>query len=351
VKTPRQTSDVRSRQADRLTARPGAARAVRGRGAICLLTAGVVALVAGHLAAQVYDRPLTEQDVERVAPLLRAEKAGAARLARQAGDRDALAGVRAKARQEAVGAIAAGGDPHEWLKKAMPAAAAPSTARYDVECSRALTQSAGVPSAVFSFGIAAPSAWLSVWKARDEEVPIGDRVPTTNPPGTQRPGATRPEAVTQQARAFYSSREFEYQGEAAPFEWQFLGPDRTIGATVAGVNVLGRLPACRDLSSGPMVVLKAEDDAFGKSSKPTAPVTNRELAAALDTAGLAEAEYLNLKAQLMTAQADALDPSRLNPQAASEAQRKDLEIRRRNAELYRLHSTVIAPLLAGLPPA
>ena len=53
----------------------------------------------------------------------------------------------------------------------------------------------------------------------------------------------------------------------------------------------------------------------------------------------------------MTAQADALDPSRLNPQAASEAQRKDLEIRRRNAELYRLHSTVIAPLLAGLPPA
>ena len=108
MKTPRQTSDVRSRQADRLTARPGAARAVRGRGAICLLTAGVVALVAGHLAAQVYDRPLTEQDVERVAPLLRAEKAGAARLARQAGDRDALAGVRAKARQEAVGAIAAG---------------------------------------------------------------------------------------------------------------------------------------------------------------------------------------------------------------------------------------------------
>jgi hypothetical protein len=309
----------------------------------------VLVIVVAPLAAQYYERPLTEQDLQRVMPVLRADKAGAERLARQAADREALERERTNRRQQAVARIAAGTDPLEWLTGLAAKVTTPSTARYEAACSRALTASGGVPSAVFTFGIAAPSSWLAVWKARDRSIPIGDRSQAAAGPGAQRPGATRPEQVAQQTRAFYSSRGFEYQGELAPFEWQFLAPDRQISATVMGVNVLGRVDECRDLPSGPMVVLKAEGQAFAKAPARPGPATNRELADALDKAGLDEADYLNLKLQLLAARADAQDPSRLKPAAAAnEEQQKSLAIRRQNVEFFRQHQAVLDPLLAGL---
>jgi hypothetical protein len=309
----------------------------------------ITLLAAAPLAAQFYDRPLTGQDLQRVIPVLQADKAGTERLARQAADHEALERVRAGTRQQATGRITGGVDPLEWLTKLTSNAVAPSTARYQAACSRALTESSGVPSAVFSFGIAAPSSWLAVWKARDQSIPIGDRSEAATKPGALPPGATRPEAVTQQTRSFYSSRGFEYQGELAPFEWQVLAPDRLVSATIMGVNVLGRVEACRELPSGPMVALKAEGEAFGKAPAQPGPGSNRELADALDKAGLGEGEYLNLKLQLMNAQADALDPSRLTPAAsATEEQQKTLAIRRQNADFYRQRADVLAPLLAGL---
>ena len=317
---------------------------------MCPAFLAALLLAAAQLAAQLYDRPLTEQDLRQLVPVLRAEKAGAERLARQAAEREALEEVRSKARQRVVGQIEAGADPLEWLRKLSPRAAAPSTARYQAACSRALTQSSAVPSAVLSFGIAAPPAWLAVWKARDQSVPISERGQAADRRGAERSGATRPELVTQQTRSFYSARAFEYQGEPAPFEWQFLAPDRLVSAMVMGVNVLGRVEACRDLPSGPMVVLKAEGEAFGKGPRKPAPSTNRELAEALDGAGLSEAEYLNLKLQLMTAQSDAKDASRLDATASTtEAERQTLAIRRKNADFYRQHAQVLAPLLEGLP--
>jgi hypothetical protein len=281
-------------------------------------------------------------------PVLRAEKAGTARMARQATDRQALEQKRSVARQQAVAAITAGTDPLEWLAKVSPAAVTPSTARYEGSCSRALTQSTGEPCAAFSFGIHAPPAWLAVWKARDGTVPIGESQ-KAGQPGAQRADAPRPEAVVQQARAFYSARGFEYEGEAAPFEWLFVAPDRLVSATVMGVNVLGRVEACRDLANGPTIVVKAEGDAFAKGPARAAPGTNRELTAALEKAGLRREEYLNLREQLRVAQVDAKDPARLTaPPSATEEQLRTLAIRAKNAAFYREHADVIAPLLEGL---
>lgn len=305
-------------------------------------------MAAVQVTAQVYDRPLTEQDLQRLAPVLRAEKAGAARAARQATERQALEQKRGTEKRQAVGVIAEGTDPLAWLSERSANAVAPSTARYDAACSHALTQSAGDPSAVFSFGIAAPPTWLAVWKARDTSVPIADRGPTADKPGAQRPGATRPETVVQQTRAFYSGRGFAYQGEPAPFEWQYLASDRLVNVTLMGVNVLGRVEACRALANGPTIVVKAEGEAFAKGPVRAASNTSRELADALDAAALREEEYLNLKEQLRSAQADAKDPSRLSvPPSATEEQRKALAIRAKNAEFYRAHADVIAPLLEG----
>jgi hypothetical protein len=322
-------------------------RRVARAAALCV----AVALAIARLGAQYYERPLTEQDVRRALPVLQADKAGTERLARQAAEQNALEQVRTNGRQQAVGLIAAGTDVLGWLQTLTANAATPSTAQYQAPCSRALTAADAMPSAVFTFGIPAPSSWLAVWRARDQSIPIGDRSRAAGEPGAQRPGATRPEAVTQQTRAFYSSRGFESRGELAPFEWQFLSPDRLVSATVMGVNVLGRLDPCRDLPSGPMIVLKAEGQAFAKAPALPGPKANRELADALDKAGLGEAEYLNLKLQLLAARADAQDPSRLKAAAASEDQQKALAIRRENAEFYRQHAAVLDPILTALQPS
>ncbi len=315
------------------------------RPSTALPVVALLILTTAHAAAQYYERPLTEQDLERVVPVLQADKAGTERLARQAADREALERTRTGARQQAAGQIKAGTDPLEWLRKLTPNAAAPSTARYDAGCSRALTAQNADPSAVFTFGLAAPSAWLIVWKTRDQSIPIGER----GQPGAQRPGATRAESVAQQSRSFYSSRNFEYEGEIAPFQWQLMAPDRFISATVMGVNVLGRLDACRALASGPTIVLKAEGEAFGRGPSQPGPAANRELDRALDKAGLGEPEYLNLKLQLLAARADARDPGRLKaPAAATEEQMKALAIRRQNVEFYRRHEAGLDALLAAL---
>ncbi len=301
------------------------------------------------LLAQVYDRPLTEQDIRRLTPILQADKTGAARLAKQAQEREALEAERAKARQAAVEKIDAGLDPFEWLTQISRDVTTPSTARYEAACSRAHPAASQDPSAVFSFGIPAPPAWLRVWHARDESVPIGDRTQSSERPGAPRPGATRPEQVVQQTRAFYSSRQYQYEGEPAPFEWQFLTPDRHVSATVMGVNVLGRTEPCRALPTGPTILFKAEGEAFVKGPQKTPATTNWELAEALQRVGIGESDYLNLKLQLLNAQADAQDPSRLaGTTPATDEQRKALEIRRQNAEFYRTHEKTVAPLLEGL---
>ncbi len=313
------------------------------------LVVALVVLTVAPLAAQVYDRPLTEQDLQRLTPVLRAEKTGAARIAKQATEAAALEQKRAAGRQQAVSAIAGGEDPSAWLTRLSSNAVAPSTSRYDAACSRALTQSQSNPSAVFSFGIAAPPAWVAVWKARDSSVPIGDRTHAAAQPGAQRPGATRPETVVQQARAFYSARRWEYQGEPAPFEWQFVAPDRLVAATLMGVNVLGQVEACRALADGPTITVKAADEAFGKGPARPRSKVNYELADALEKSGLRREEYVNLREQLRVAQADAKDPSRLAvPPGATEEQRKDLAIRAQNAQFYRQHAAAIAPLLEGI---
>lgn len=312
----------------------------------CLLVC--LGIAVAPLVAQYYERPLTEQDLQRALPVLQADKAGTERLARQAAESEALEQVRANARRQAVAQVAAGTDPLEWLTKLTDNATAPSTALYQEACSRAFTASAAVPSAVLTFGIAASPAWLAVWKARDQSLPIQERG-QTEASRPSRPSAPRPELVAQQARAFYASREFQYEGELAPFEWRFLAPDRLVSATVLGVNVLGRVAACAQLPTGPMVMVKAEGRAFGKAPTPPGPSTNQELADALDKAGFSEPQYLNLKLQLLAARADAADPSRLNKAAAAtEEQQQALAIRRQNVEFYRRHQALLEPLLAGL---
>lgn len=312
------------------------------------MTALLLCLVVASAGAQVYDRALHEQDLARILPVLRADVQAADERARERAASASLAAARARAMQDAAGEIARGADPLDWLRAHSREAVAPSTAVYQPACARALTAAAGRPSAMLSFGIDAPTGWLFVWKERDAGAIA------TGPPASRQRGApgssARPEALVQQTRAFYAGRNFEYKGERAPFEWQFMAADKRVSATIVGVNVFGRLEACRALATGPAVVIRAEDELFGQAlasqEATTAGTAQRAFDAAVQKAGLSEAEYLNLKLQVLAARVDAAAEDRGARIAA--ANPNDEAIRRQNARFYREHREALEPLLARL---
>jgi hypothetical protein len=314
------------------------------------LSALAVTLCAALAAAQVYERPLNEQDLQRLVPVLEADAVVAAQRARETTESTAAERVRAEARERAVGEVSSGADPLEWLSTHSRLAASPSTAVYAPGCSRAVTSAWRVPTAVLSFGVPAPSGWLALWQQRDPGAVTAPPPRSDRAREAARPAASA-ESVAQRARRFYSDRQFEYEEERAPFEWRFLAPDHLVSATVMGVAALGQVEACRTLATGPAVVLRAEGEMFGKGAPPASKQAGRALAAAREKAGLSEAEYLNLKLQLLNARADASAPPPTKvPQAGAigDERQKELAIRRENVEFYRRHAALLDRLLAPL---
>lgn len=299
---------------------------------------------------QLFEKPLTDADLARLLPLLRAEVADAARRQDQAQRDQAAETMRQAAREAASHEIASGHtDPLVWLQHVSSNTVAPSTARYDAPCSREVSERPARPAAVFSFGIPAPDSWLAVAAGSDA------RPPAASDAGKARPqGGLTAEAVTQQARAFYSSRHFDPTGERAVFEWILVSPDRLITATVYGVNPHRAIAGCSLLGSGPTIVLSGAPRAFGPDPVRVAGAATATLAAVLEATGLREVDYQSLRFQVTIARYDARAPSApQNAPSGATANRdpsvaREKAVRAQNAEWYRQHAAELDPLLDQL---
>jgi hypothetical protein len=295
------------------------------------------------LDAQVFDKPLTDADLGKLLPLVAAEASDLTRLREQA-DRDAMAEkTRQAAREAAAREIVAGRvDPFGWLERTSKNAVVPSTARYQAACSKEASERAPGVAAVFTFGVPAPDSWLAVLAG-------GASQGAARAGGEGRPRGLNAESVAQQARAFYSARTFDPQGERAAFEWVFLSPDRLVTASVHGVNPYRALPACSALASGPTIVLSGAPRAFGPD--PASPRATRTFPAALDAAGMNDVDYQSLKFQLTMARHDARDPASLAdtpPGGADPSTSREKNVRKQNADLYRRYAAKLDPLLDQL---
>jgi hypothetical protein len=308
----------------------------------CLL-AIAIGVTAG--SAQVFDKPLTDADLEKLLPLLAAEAVDQSRRDEQA-ERDAAAERARQAARSALVREIAGSqvDPLAWLRQKTPHTVVPSTARYEAACSRAVSQQAGNVAAVFTFGVAAPDSWIAV--ARGSSGP-----PPTPAGAATRPRAAAAESVAPQTRSFYSARGFKPQGEQAAFAWGFLSPDGLITATVHGVNPHHALPACQALASGPAITLDAAPKAFG----PSAPAGRRAgaLREALTKAGLDDVEYQSLRFQAIQARNDARNPSSFEVERpvgviAGDAAAREKAVRTQNVAWYWRFAAKLDPLLDRL---
>jgi hypothetical protein len=308
-----------------------------------------VVLLATGLGAQLFETPLTDADLARLLPLLKAEVADTARRQEQAERDQAAEKTRQAARQTASSEIASGhSDPLAWLQHVSPNAVTPSTARYDASCSRAVGERSARPAAVFSFGIPAPDSWLALAAGSGAEPPVAENTRKTRPPG-----GLSAETVAQQARAFYSSRHFDPSGERAVFEWMLASSDRLITATVYGVNPYRTIVACSVLDSGPTIVLSGAPRAFGPDPVRAATKGTVTLAAALEAAGLRDVDYQTLKFQVTMARNDARDPAALpsappGAAAADPSLARQNAVRAQNAVWYRRHAPDLDPLLGQL---
>jgi hypothetical protein len=314
-----------------------------------MLTASL--LVAVSLVAagrQIFDRPLTDADIQKLIPLLKVDADGQDRLRAEAERKTATEKARQAARDVVVGRVGDGGvDPFAWLREQSPSAAVPSTARYEASCSREMTAARGDVTAVFTFGVPAPAPWLSIVRGTGAT----EAAPAS---GGNRPRGPSAEAIAQQTRAFYAAKTFEPQGEPAPFQWVFLAPDELVMATVYGVKPGPNAGACGTLASGPMILLAPAPKAFGAKPAPSAAATPRAggLEDALRAAGLAEAEYQSLRFQVTMARRDAREPAALEAgagvQPPTEQARREKSVRRQNADTYGRFAGQLDPLLDRL---
>ncbi len=225
---------------------------------------GCFALVASAFAsAHALERPLTDADIARHLPRLRAEAAAFTKTARET--REASAAVISTVEEiEKLRADLVEGrkDILEWLRAQSNQVLIPGGAAYSAECSRAVTGEASVPTAVFTFGKESPYCDL-LRRAASGNAAAVDEFNTRR--GEEEIGKRSAAAQTMHdfvagTIAFYRDRGFVIIEGNHPIIVTFLGsPDGRLSVAIWEANAYCGLlprdtpPACSALPTGPIV--------------------------------------------------------------------------------------------------
>lgn len=314
------------------------------------------------LPARAADRPLTDADVERWLPRLRAE---AAAFTKQVSEvRETLATmVSAVAGTEALLADMASGKTNisTWLRERTDEALIPPGAIFSEQCSRALTEQARSPTAVYTFGKESPYHEL-LRRAASGDHAARDEFDRRR--GGE--GMGERSAAQSEIRDFVVGIESLYRehgfvdSEGPPISILItilLSPTRSVVASISEVNYYcGLLPrdvprACSTLPTGPLVEIVFSGDLLqlpARGDSGTTAADDEEL----------DPDYERVRNALLLARADAADSAAIEfvvpPDAPAEAKASLNELaaefatRRANMRLYRKYEAVLAPLLDAL---
>lgn len=281
------------------------------------LTACVLGSVLAFADTDPFARPLTDAEIEKMLPLLKAE---AQDLAASRDELKALleASVANDEKNgELLRSIVAGKvDPLEWLKKSSRSAIAPSGALYNVACSRSWSRHLKRPAAVFDLG----------------------------------PDAREAKNAVASARAFYKAKGFRASGKIEPYNWGFHPNDDSLSASVMELNHFFRHDECNGMGPGPTVVLAASPEKLERplTGVPVEISQGRSLADQLKFNRVSEAQYQLFRLRVVMAREDAKNLSALSLEAPGSAEspaaarvRRKLEVemgpRKASAEAYQRH--------------
>lgn len=303
------------------------------------------------------ERPITDADVERYLPRLRAEAAAMESAMRKGLEASAAIQSAIEEKAKLYDDIASGKtDVLGWIRQHTKYALIPAGAVYNAECSRSATGESAIPTAVFTFGKESPyrdllrratkgdSEALSEYQLRRGEEEVGMRSAA----------AQATYDLVAKTISFYKDHKFvETEDINRPVIVTWLAsPDRSVLVSIYDVNpyagVLPRStpPTCSALPTGPMV----EIEFTGGPEEEGAEVAATE--------ELPDPEYERLKEALILAQIDAADPSVLKIEIPSdapsevkaelEALQAEYAVRIANVAVYRRHEAVLAPILESL---
>jgi hypothetical protein len=267
-------------------------------------------------------RPLTDADVARIIPLLKANisELQAMRVSVSNGAQLIAATDEAMTNRTL--------DPLPWLKEHGQDIVVPPTARYDSSCSKSASRFHSIPTAVFTLGIAAEDA-------------------------------QRATTALQAARSFYQSRGFQHSKSLSAYglgeDWVYFQKDGTENLVLAGnyLTVGEKLAGCESMPTGPMIARHLHI----RMGDASAVTHSQVLDNALSAAGMSREDYDLAVSALTVARgdagySDALDglESRLPQMSGAEKARYRafIDVSKANIAVFRAHATELEPLLAEL---
>jgi hypothetical protein len=330
------------------------------------LAAGCFALVAMSFAtAYAIERPLTDADVARYLPRLRAEAAAFTKNVREGREVTAAIVSRSEENEKLYTDIASGKvDVLEWLRAQSEYVLIPEGTLYSAECSRAVTGEGAVPTAVFTFGKESPYRDLLRRAASGDEGALAE-FNTRRGEEEARKRTTEEQATHDFVAgtiAFYRGRGFvDAEGSMLSiFITALVAPDRRVNVTVSEANYYCGLlprdtpPACSSLPTGPLL----EISLAGESGADAAGAAANDTLAADTAKEKPDPEYVRVKEALLLARIDADNLSQLEieipPDAPAEAKAAiasvaaEFAVRKANVLMYKRHEVELAPILDAL---
>jgi len=300
------------------------------------------------------ERPITDAEVERYLPRLRAEAAAMESAIQRGLEVSTEIQTKAEEREKFYADIESGKtDVLAWIRQHTEYALVPRGAAYNAECSRSVTSETTIPTAVFTFGKESPYRDLLRRASAGDSEALAEyqRLRGEEEAGGRNATAQAIHDLVAKTVSFYKDHNFvEAEGSDRPVIVTWLvSPTQVILVNVWDVNpYAGVLPRstpsiCSALPTGPMVVIEFK----GGPVEETPNVTEAE--------ELSDPEYERVKEALIMARIDAANPSALTieiPADAPPAVKAELAsvqaeyaVRLANLEVYRRHEAVLAPII------
>ncbi len=335
-----------------LSARTLEFRFWRGSITAVFFALSVLTFASDHIRAA--ERPLTDADIQRYLPRLRADAAAMESAMRRGLEVSAEIQTKAEEIESFYGDIESGKtDVLAWIRQHTEYALIPPGVVYKADCSRTLTLDSMIPTAVFTFGKESPYRDLLRRATTGDEEALAEyqRLRGEEETGARPAVAQAIHDLVTKTVSFYMDHDFvepESMNRPVSVTW-LVPPDPRVFVSVWDVNpYAGLLPrntlvACASLPTGPMIAIELR------------AVSNDETPIIAEAEGLPDPEYERVKEALIMAKIDAADTSALTieippdapPEVKAElaAVQAEYAVRLANVALYRRHEAVLAPIL------
>lgn len=337
---------------------------MKKRMVVFLAVLGTVCFTGALTRGQMSVPKLTDADVRRVLPVMRADAAERQGALKEMGQTLEKYEKMTQEMAQRMKDLESGKlDPLAYLKQRSPYVSAPPSAAYKPKLSRIASLWAyGYPIAVFSYGIESEAARNLAHggeSAARQYANFGDIY--------KGPAGQKIKAAEEEFKSFYTAKGFRDLAFTKVPGWSCVSPDGSVSAWFVFVNLYAGTKDVEAIPDGPILELGlAEFFSVGEKpqrmDEPESPA-HLDKEQALREAGMSEEEYGAFVNALAMARNDAANPSAIDPanigldyDGPMEPEMKKTlvemrafyEVRRQNSILYKRHAAVLDPLLTAL---